>query len=176
MNHDLIIRNATIIDGSGSSAFTGDIAIADGKVVAVGTVVGNGTSTIDAAGLAVAPGFIDHHTHYDAQISWDPLLTPSSWHGVTTVVLGNCGLGVAPCKPERRHVAIDDLVIIEGMPRTAIEAGLDWQWESFPEYMQAVTKNGIGINVGFLAPLTPFRHYVMGDAAIERALALTWDF
>ena len=168
MKHDLIIRNATIIDGSGHPAVTGDIAIADGKVVAVGEITGSATRTIDAAGLAVAPGFIDHHTHYDAQICWDPLLTPSSWHGVTTVVLGNCGLGVAPCKPDRRHVAIDDLVIIEGMPRSAIEAGLDWQWESFPEYMQAVTNNGTGINVGFLAPITPFRHYVMGDDAIER--------
>ena len=168
MNFELIIRNANIIDGSGSAATRGDVAISNGKIVAIGTINGSADRTFDANGLCLAPGFIDHHTHYDAQICWDPLLTPSSWHGVTSVVLGNCGLGVAPCKPDRRHVAVDDLVIIEGMPRSAIEAGLDWQWQSFPEYMQAVTEKGIGINVGFLAPITPFRHFVMGDDAIER--------
>ena len=124
---------------------------------------------IDATDLIVAPGFVDPHTHYDAQICWDPQITSSSWHGVTTVVLGNCGVGVAPCKPADREVTAADLTNLEAIPKEVLEAGLTWDWDSFPSYMDAATRRGSAINVGFLAPLTPFRHWVMGRDSLERA-------
>jgi N-acyl-D-amino-acid deacylase len=118
--------------------------------------------------MIVAPGFVDPHTHYDAQMCWDPLLTPSSWHGVTTVVLGNCGVGVAPCRPEDREKATWDLVNLEAIPYETLKQGLSWDWESFPEFMNAAERRGCGLNLAFLAPLAPLRRYVLGDAAMER--------
>ena len=173
MSYDLLIKNGTIVDGSGALAFRGDVAINAGKIVEVGKISGTSARVIDASDLIVAPGFIDPHTHYDAQICWDPLITCSSWHGVTTVIIGNCGVGLAPCKPAERDVATWNLVHVEAIPYDVLTQGLPWDWESFPQYMEATAKRGIGINVGFLAALSPFRQYVMGDEAMSRAATPT---
>jgi N-acyl-D-amino-acid deacylase len=167
--HDLIIKGGTIVDGTGAPARRADVAIDQGRIAEVGGVTGDATRTIDATGLIVAPGFIDPHTHYDAQICWDPLVTCSSWHGVTTVIMGNCGVGLAPCKPEEREVATWNLVHVEAIPYEVLNRGLTWDWETFPEYMDAAQRRGLGINVGFMAALSPFRHWVMGEEAMERA-------
>jgi N-acyl-D-amino-acid deacylase len=169
MRHDIVVRNGSLIDGTGAPARRADVAISGGRIVAVGEVPGAATRTIDADGLVVAPGFIDPHTHYDAQICWDGATTPSSWHGVTTVVMGNCGVGIAPCRPEAREVAMRDLVNVEAIPFEVLKAGITWDWESFPEYMDAAAKRKPALNLAFLAPLTPLRHYVMGEASMERA-------
>jgi len=169
MSHDILIRGGTVVDGTGRPSFQADIAINDGRISEIGKLSGTAREVIDADGLIVAPGFIDNHTHYDAQVCWDPLLTPSSWHGVTTAIVGNCGLGIAPVRSSRRDIAIEDLVSIEGMPLAALEAGIDWDWESYPEYLQSMQRRQLGINMGFLAGLTPFRHYVLGEESVERA-------
>jgi N-acyl-D-aspartate/D-glutamate deacylase len=162
MIYDVQIHRALIFDGSGVPARLGDIAIYAGKIVEIGELSGLARRTINASGLVVAPGFIDPHTHYDAQICWDAGLSPSSWHGVTTVVMGNCGVGIAPCRPAAREVAMRDLVNVEAIPFEVLEAGIAWDWESFPQYMDAAARRGAAVNLAFLAPLTPFRHYVMG--------------
>jgi N-acyl-D-aspartate/D-glutamate deacylase len=169
MAHDLLIKNGLVIDGTGGSARRADVAVAGGRIAEIGKVAGGAKRTIDAAGLAVAPGFIDPHTHYDAQICWDGALTPSSWHGVTSVVMGNCGVGIAPCRPEAREIAMRDLVNVEAIPFEVLQQGITWDWESFPQYMQAAAQRKPALNLAFLAPLTPFRHYVMGEASMERA-------
>src|SRR5262245_3694003 len=169
MAYDLLIKNARICDGSGVPAYSGAVAISGGKLAAVGKVTGTARREINADGLVLAPGFIDIHTHYDAQISWDPLLTSSCWHGVTTVLMGNCGVGVAPCRPAERTVMAWDLVNVEAMPYDVLLNGVSWEWESFPEYMAAIGRRGIGLNAGFLVPLSALRFYVMGEAASERA-------
>ncbi len=166
---DLLIRNAKICDGSGAALYDGALAIEGGKIVAVGRVDGRARRELDAGGRVLAPGFIDIHTHYDAQISWDPLLTSSCWHGITTVLMGNCGVGVAPCKPEARGMLAWDLVNVEAMPYDVLLDGVSWEWETFPEYMAAATGKGVGLNVGFLVPLSALRSYVMGEQASERA-------
>jgi N-acyl-D-aspartate/D-glutamate deacylase len=120
-------------------------------------------------GLVLAPGFVDPHTHYDAQIAWDPMLTCSPWHGVTTVIMGNCGVGVAPVRPETREILMQDLVNVEAIPYDVMKAGIDWQWESYGQYLDAVGRGGLGINVAGLVAFTPLRHYVMGEASFERA-------
>jgi len=169
MAYDLLIKNAKICDGSGAPAYDGAVAVSGGKIAAVGKVTGAARREINADGLVLAPGFIDIHTHYDAQISWDPLLTSSCWHGVTTVLMGNCGVGVAPCRPAERTVMAWDLVNVEAMPYDVLLNGVSWEWESFPEYMTAIERRGIGLNAGFLVPLSALRFYVMGEAASERA-------
>ncbi len=168
MSYDLLIRNGTIVDGSGARAFRADLAVSVGRIVEIGAISGGAARVIDASDLIVAPGFIDPHTHYDAQICWDPLVTCSSWHGVTTVIMGNCGVGLAPCKPAERDVATWNLVHVEAIPYDVLTRGLPWDWESFPQYMNAIANRGVGINVGFLAALSPFRHFVMGDEAMGR--------
>jgi len=162
---DVLIRNATLIDGTGAPARREDVGVAGGKIVAPGTA----KRVIDADGLVVAPGFIDPHTHYDAQICWDGATTPSSWHGVTSVVMGNCGVGIAPCKPAAREIAMRDLVNVEAIPFEVLDAGITWDWETFPQYLDAAERRKPALNLAFLAPLTPFRHYVMGEASMERA-------
>jgi len=169
MIFDIAIENGAFVDGTGASARRADIGISGGKIIEVGRLSGQGKRVIDAAGLVVAPGFIDPHTHYDAQICWDGATTPSSWHGVTTVVMGNCGVGIAPCRPQAREIAMRDLVNVEAIPFEVLEAGITWDWETFPQYLDAAARRKTALNLAFLAPLTPFRHYVMGEASMERA-------
>jgi len=169
MAYDLLIRNGLVIDGTGTPGRHADVAVAGGKIVEVGRVNGAARQTIDASDCVVAPGFIDPHTHYDAQICWDGAVKPSSWHGVTSVVMGNCGVGIAPCRPQTREVAMRDLVNVESIPFEVLSKGITWDWETFPEYMDAAARRKPSVNLGFLAPLTPFRHYVMGEASMERA-------
>jgi N-acyl-D-aspartate/D-glutamate deacylase len=168
---DLLIRNGLVIDGTGAPGRHADIAVTDGRIVGIGRHDGGARQTIDASDCVVAPGFIDPHTHYDAQICWDGAVTPSSWHGVTSVVMGNCGVGIAPCKPQSREVAMRDLVNVEAIPYDVLDEGITWDWETFPEYMEAAARRKSSLNLAFLAPLTPLRHYVMGKASMERAAA-----
>src|SRR5271166_6556630 len=169
MSYDVVIKNGTVVDGTGAPRFRADVAVSGDRIVEIGKITESGKKTIDAGELIVAPGFVDPHTHYDAQICWDPLLTCTSWHGVTSVVMGNCGVGIAPCKPEVHEIAAWDLVNVEAIPFDALSKGITWDWVSFPEFMDAAGRRGVGINVGFLAPLTPFRHFVMGEESMERA-------
>lgn len=168
--HDLVIDNARIVDGTGAPARMGGVALSDGRIIAVGIGAGEAArERLDARGLVLAPGFIDPHTHYDAQVAWDPLLTCSSWHGITTVVMGNCGVGVAPCRPAARETLMGDLVNVEAIPLEVMRQGIGWEWESFGEYMDALARRPLGINVAPLMPLTPLRHYVLGEASFDRA-------
>ena len=171
MHFDLIIRNGTLVDGTGKPGFAGDIGVRDGRIATTGVLESGATAreSVDATGRVVCPGFVDPHTHYDAQISWDPLLSSSTEHGVTTVMLGNCGVGVAPCRPADRDLMVQDLVNVESMAEEVLKAGVKWNWESFPEYMDAVARQGSGPNCAFLAPLAPLRTYVAGEAASDRA-------
>ncbi|MEN9727373.1 MAG: hypothetical protein RL434_1739, partial [Pseudomonadota bacterium] len=162
-------KNGTVVDGTGAPRQQADIGVKDGIIVDVGKVSGSAARTIDASDLIVAPGFVDPHTHYDAQICWDDITTPSCWHGVTTVVMGNCGVGIAPCRPETREIAAWDLVNVEAIPFDVLSKGVTWDWETFPQYMDAAERRGSGLNLGFLAALTPFRHYVLGEESMERA-------
>jgi N-acyl-D-aspartate/D-glutamate deacylase len=168
MSYDLLIKNGTVVDGTGAPRRRADIAIKDGLVAEIGQVSDGAAKTIDAGDLIVAPGFVDPHTHYDAQICWDPQISCSSWHGVTSVVMGNCGVGLAPCRPQVHDIAALDLVNVEGIPFDVLNRGITWDWESFPSYMEAAGHRGSAINLSFLAPLTPFRHYVMGEESMER--------
>jgi N-acyl-D-aspartate/D-glutamate deacylase len=167
---DLLIRNGTVVDGTGAPGKRMDVAVSDGKIFSVEKRIHEtARRTIEAEALVVAPGFIDPHTHYDAQICWDGAMTPSSWHGVTTVVMGNCGVGIAPCRPGAREIAMRDLVNVEAIPFEVLDAGITWDWESFPQYMDAAQRRKPALNLAFLVPLTPLRHYVMGEASMERA-------
>ena len=169
--YDLKIINAEIADGTGGPLFSGEIGIRDGLLTAVGDATGDATETIDAAGHIVAPGFIDIHTHYDAQILWDRMLTISPWHGVTTVVMGNCGFSVAPTRREHREIMIRTLENVEGMTVAALQAGLgdEWPFETFPEYLDVIESRGTAINVAAMIGHTALRTYVMGEDATERA-------
>jgi len=169
MAYDLLIKNGSVVDGTGAGMRTADVGVTGGKIVAIGTVDGSAKRTIDAADCVVAPGFIDPHTHYDAQIFWDAAVTPSPWHGVTSVVVGNCGVGIAPCRPSDREIAMRDLVNVEAIPFDVLQRGITWEWETFPQFMDAAARRRPALNLGFLAPLTPFRHYVMGEASMDRA-------
>jgi N-acyl-D-aspartate/D-glutamate deacylase len=169
MAYDLLIKNGMVVDGTGAPARRADVAVTSGKIAEIGRVTDGAAAVIDATDLVVAPGFIDPHTHYDAQICWDGAVTPSSWHGVTSVIMGNCGVGIAPCKPKAREVAMRDLVNVEAIPFDVLNMGITWDWETFPDFMQAAARRRPSLNLGFLAPLTPFRHYVMGEASLERA-------
>ena len=168
MSYDLIIRNGFVVNGEGTPGFAADIAVKDGLIAQIGEISGNAAAQIDARGHVVAPGFVDIHTHYDAQICWDPVLAPSAEHGVTTVVVGNCGIGVAPSRPEHREINALDLVSLEGMSIEVLKAGVSWEWESFASYMDYAEGRKPGVNISFLVPLATLRRYVMGDAAIER--------
>ena len=165
---DLVIRNGLLVDGTGAPGRRADLAIAAGKIAAIGRLADSAKRTIDASDLIIAPGFIDPHTHYDAQICWDGALTPSSWHGVTSVVMGNCGVGIAPCRPAAREIAMRDLVNVEAIPFDVLAAGITWDWETFPQYLAAAERRRPALNLAFLVPLTPLRHYVMAEASMER--------
>lgn len=169
MSYDLVIRNGSIVDGTGAPRAAGDIAVSKGRIAAIGKVSDDASEVIDAAGRIVAPGFVDPHTHYDAQITWDSLLSSSAEHGITTVVMGNCGVGLAPCKPADREILAEDLVTVEGIDKEVLMAGVRWEWETYPQYLDAAEKNGSALNRAFLAPLAPFRTYVIGREANERA-------
>jgi len=166
---DLVIRGGLVCDGSGREAKVGDVALTGGRITAVGAVSERGDSELDAAGLVVAPGFIDLHTHYDCQLFWDPSASPSPWHGVTTVVMGNCGFTVAPCRPEHRETLMRLLQFVEGMPLEALRAGLPWTWEDYPGYLAALDAQGVGVNVASFIGHSAVRVRVMGEAATERA-------
>ena len=161
--HDLVIRNGLVVDGTGAPARQADIAIDDGVVAAIGQVNDLGREEIDADGLLVTPGFVDIHTHFDGQITWDPLLTPSFWHGVTTVVFGNCGVGFAPAAPNRRDWLIGLMEGVEDIPGSALAEGMQWGWESFPEYLDFLDTLPKAIDIGTQVPHGAVRAYVMGD-------------
>ena len=169
MSYDVVIRGGTVIDGTGAPSRLADVTVLDGRISEVGRVTGRGREEIDAAGLVVAPGFIDPHTHYDAQLTWDPLASCSSWHGVTTIVTGNCGFTLAPCRPRDRLTLMRMLEYVEGMSLEAMEKGIRWEFESFAEYLDALDRRGLAVNVGAMVGHSAVRQYVMGDAAWERA-------
>jgi N-acyl-D-aspartate/D-glutamate deacylase len=161
--HDFVIRNGKIVDGCGTPAFTGDIAIDAGMITSVGGKAGAARREIDAAGMVVAPGWVDIHTHYDGQVTWDPYLSPSSWHGVTTVVMGNCGVGFAPVQPGAQEFLIGLMEGVEDIPGAALSEGIKWNWESFPEYLNALEKMPRAVDVGAQIPHGSLRTYVMGE-------------
>jgi N-acyl-D-amino-acid deacylase len=167
MTYDLIVRNGKVIDGSGIPGFYADIAVSGGRIVEIGQVSGNARRVLDADGLVVAPGIIDNHTHYDAQVTWDPLCTFSCYHGITTVVMGNCSLALAPAHEEDREVLANVLSHVEAIPLEAIRAGVKWSWETIPQYLDALDRR-LGINVASLIGHSAVRRYVMGEASQER--------
>lgn len=161
---DLKIINGTIVDGTGAASFIGDVAITDGIVVEVGpTIAGDATEVIDATGLVVAPGFVDIHTHYDGQATWDPVLDPSASHGVTTVVVGNCGVGFAPVRPGKEGWLVELMEGVEDIPGTALHEGIQWSWETFPQYLDALASREYSMDIAAFVPHAPLRVYVMGD-------------
>jgi len=160
---DLIIRGGTIVDGTGADRFTGDVAVKDGLIAQIGVVSGDAAQEIDAAGLIVTPGFVDIHTHYDGQATWDQEMAPSSWHGVTTVVMGNCGVGFAPARPDRHEWLINLMEGVEDIPGTALAEGMTWDWETFPEYLDALERLPRTVDVGTHVPHGAVRAYVLGD-------------
>ncbi|WP_128892826.1 amidohydrolase family protein [Erythrobacter sp. HKB08] len=160
---DLIIRGGTIVDGTGEDRFTGDVAIKDGLIAQVGEVTGDAAEEIDASGLLVTPGFVDIHTHYDGQATWDQEMAPSSWHGVTTVVMGNCGVGFAPAKPDKHDWLIQLMEGVEDIPGTALAEGITWNWETFPEYLDELEKLPRTVDVGTHVPHGAVRAYVLEE-------------
>ena len=160
--HDVVIRNGKIIDGSGAKPFIGDIAIDEGTISLIGEIKGSGKKEIDAKGNLVTPGWVDVHTHYDGQVCWDPYLTPSSWHGVTTVVMGNCGVGFAPVRPGDENFLIQLMEGVEDIPGSALHEGIEWDWETFPEFLNAIEKKDFVMDLGFMMGHGPLRSYVMG--------------
>lgn len=173
--HDIVIRGGTIIDGTGKAAFTGDIAIAGDRIAGVGGKQGPARREIDASGLLVTPGWVDVHTHYDGQAMWDPLLAPSCWHGVTTVMFGNCGVGFAPVRKHHRGALMDLMEGVEEIPNAVLADGLTWDWESFPDFLDALERHPRAIDIAAQAAHLPLRVYVMGDRAIRREAAISDD-
>ncbi|WP_334143289.1 N-acyl-D-amino-acid deacylase family protein [Rhabdothermincola sp.] len=174
--HDLIVRGGTIVDGTGAPAYHGDVAVTDGVITEVGpSVEGRARRVIDAEGLLVTPGFVDIHTHYDGQATWDPLLTPSCWHGVTTVVMGNCGVGFAPVRASEREWLIGLMEGVEDIPGTALHAGIRWGWESFPEYLELLDAVPHALDVGTQVPHGAIRAYVMGERGADNQPATPED-
>jgi len=168
--YDLLVRGGTVVDGTGAAAFRGDVGVRDGCIVDIGALKGQGAREVDAEGAIVAPGFVDIHTHYDAQVFWDRMMTISPWHGVTTVILGNCGFGVAPTKPRDRDLILRTLENVEGMSLDALQAGLgaEWPFSTFGEFLSAIESRGTAIHVGAMVGHTPIRTWVMGEDAVSR--------
>jgi N-acyl-D-amino-acid deacylase len=173
--HDIVIRGGTIIDGTGQASFTGDVAIAGDRIAAVGGKLGPAKRDVDANGLLVTPGWVDVHTHYDGQAMWDPLLAPSCWHGVTTALFGNCGVGFAPVKKHHRQALMDLMEGVEEIPNPVLAAGLTWEWESFADYMNELDRRPRAIDIGAQIAHLPLRVYVMGDRAVRREAATPED-
>ena len=168
MTHDLIIRNGTLVDGTGRPAQLADIAVDGDRIAMVGDLgSAEATQEIDAAGLTVSPGFVDLHTHLDAQVGWDPYMTSSSWHGVTTVVMGNCGVTFAPVAEANREYLAEMMESVEDIPREAILGGLPWDWETYPEYLDSVDRMRPALNVVGLVGHCAVRYHVMGDRSLS---------
>ncbi|HQR02547.1 MAG: amidohydrolase family protein [Proteobacteria bacterium] len=173
--HDLVIRQGTIVDGSGATAFEGDVAIDGGVIVSVGGKAGPGREEIDAKGHLITPGWVDIHTHYDAQVLWDPYVSPSALHGVSTVVMGKCGVGVAPARPAHREDIVKMMEGIEEIPAAVLNAGLDWSWESFPEYLDSIERRPHVLDFATQVPHSALRLYVMGERGKKKDPASTGD-
>ena len=168
---DLVIRGGKVYDGSGGDPQIADVAINGDRIAKIGQIDQKGLREIDATGKIVTPGFVDIHTHFDGQVTWDPLLAPSTSHGVTTIVTGNCGVGFAPCKPEQRNWLIGLMEGVEDIPGTALHEGIDWQWETFPEYLDVLEAKPLAIDVATQIPHGAVRAFVMGTRAADHELA-----
>ena len=175
MAHDLVIRNGLVVDGTGAEPVRADVAIDGDRITGVGEVDGRGTREIDAADRYVTPGFVDIHTHLDAQLAWDPIGSSSCWHGVTSVVLGNCGVTFAPCKPGDRQFLAEMMESVEDIPADSIMAGLAWDWESYGEYLDAVDRMPKGVNAGGMVGHCAVRIHAMGERGLDQAPATDED-
>jgi N-acyl-D-aspartate/D-glutamate deacylase len=173
--YDLVIRGGTVVDGTGQAPVEADVAVKDGRIAAVGRIAGSGAEEIDARGRLVTPGFVDIHTHYDGQATWDERMQPSSWHGVTTVVMGNCGVGFAPCKPADHDRLIRLMEGVEDIPFPVLSQGLPWNWESYPDYLDSLSKRRFDIDVGSQLPHAALRVFVMGERGANREPATAAD-
>ncbi len=173
--HDLIVRGGTVVDGTGAPPRTADVAVDAGRITEVGDIGGGASRIVDADGLLVTPGWVDVHTHYDGQVTWDPELAPSSWHGVTTLVMGNCGVGFAPAQPDRHDWLIGLMEGVEDIPGTALAEGIQWEWETFPEYLDALEKRRWTVDVGTQVPHGAVRAYVMGERGARNEPATPED-
>ena len=167
MEYDLLIKNGTIVDGTGNDSFVGDVAVHDGEIKEIGSIESNAKEIIDAEGRTVTPGFVDIHTHLDAQIGWDPEMTPICWHGVTTALIGNCGLTFAPCKPDDIEILAGMMETVEDIPKQAILSGLSWNWEHYGQYLDTLEELKPSLNVAGLVGHSAVRYYVMGDRSFD---------
>ena len=171
----LVIRNGTIVDGSGGDPYEADLAVVDGKIAAIGGNIPKGTEEIDARGRLVTPGFVDVHTHYDAQVTWSDRLSPSSWNGATTVLFGNCGVGFAPCHEDQHDMLINLMEGVEDIPEVVLSEGLPWNWHSFPDFLDAIADRSYDVDIAAQVPHAALRVYVMGERGANREPATEAD-
>ena len=172
--YDLVVRGGTVVDGTGIPRYTADVAVKNERIANIsGKIRGGGAKEIDASGCIVAPGAVDMHTHYDGQLNWDPYATPSGWFGVTSITIGQCGFGFAPCRPEDRDLSMRMMNRVEAMPLECMRHGIRWDWETFPEYLDSLDRQGLGLNVGALLPFSPLRGYVLGMIASRQRTSVT---